>query len=115
MSRLCVYKASARLVRAFGVGMSGTGPANQELDARRKRLRFRAWHRGMRELDLLLGPFADAAADTFSEQEVASFEALLEVPDPNLYSWIMDAAAPASFDTPLFRRLCAFHHGGQGR
>ena len=96
--------------------MSGTGPANQELDARRKRLRFRAWHRGMREMDLVLGPFADAAVAKFTEGEIAQFEALMEAPDPDVYSWITGAAPiPANFDTALFRRLCAFHLEGQGR
>ena len=96
--------------------MSGTGPANQELDARRKRLRFRAWHRGMREMDLVLGPFADAAVAGFTEAEVALFEALMEAPDPDLYAWITGAApVPANFNTALFKRLCAFHLEGQGR
>ena len=96
--------------------MSGTGPANRELDARRKRLRFRAWHRGMREMDLVLGPFADAAVAGLTENEVALFEALMEVPDPDVYAWITGAAAvPANFDTALFKRLCAFHLEKQGR
>lgn len=96
--------------------MSGTAPANQKLDARRKRLRFRAWHRGTREMDLLLGGFADAALAGFTEGEVALFEALMEAPDPDLYSWITGATAvPANFDTTLFKRLCAFHLQGQGR
>ena len=96
--------------------MSGIGPANQELDARRKRLRFRAWHRGMREMDLVLGPFADAAVAGFTEAEVAQFEALMEAPDPDIYSWITGAApVPADFDTALFKRLCAFHLQGKAR
>lgn len=96
--------------------MSGTGPANQELDARRKRLRFRAWHRGMREMDLLLGRFTDTAVAGLTADEVALFETLLEAPDPDLYSWITGAAAvPANFDTALFKRLCAFHLEGQCR
>jgi antitoxin CptB len=96
--------------------MSGTGPANQELDARRKRLRFRAWHRGMREMDLVLGPFADVAVAGFTENEVAQFEALMEAPDPDVYAWITGAApVPANFDTALFKRLCAFHLEGPGR
>ncbi len=70
----------------------------------------------MREMDLLLGPFADAASDTFSENEVEAFEALLEAPDPDVYAWITGVApVPASFDTALFRRLCAFHLEGRGR
>ena len=94
--------------------MSHSGPANQELDARRKRLRFRAWHRGMREMDLLLGRFADSAVAGFSDSEVTLFEALMEVPDPDLYSWITGAVpVPANLNTALFKRLCAFHLEGQ--
>ena len=89
---------------------------HKALEERRKRLVFRAWHRGTREMDLLLGPFADAAATVFSEQEIAAFEALLEVPDPDIYAWIIGSAAtPVDYDTPLFRRLCAFHREGRGR
>lgn len=85
-----------------------------QLGHRRKRIAFRAWHRGTREMDLLLGPFADAAAGGLSESEVASFEALLEVPDPDIYAWIIGSAeTPARYDTPLFRRLCAFHREKQ--
>jgi antitoxin CptB len=95
-------------------GMSGT--ATDDLETRRKRLRFRAWHRGTRELDLLLGPFADADAANFDAAEIATFEALLEVPDPEIYAWIVgNTPAPASHDTPLFRRLRAFHLQGRGR
>lgn len=96
--------------------MSNTGAENQELDTRRKRLRFRAWHRGMREMDLVFGPFADAAAADLTENEVAQFEALLEAPDPDVYAWITGAApVPANFDTALFKRLCAFHLEKQSR
>ncbi len=70
----------------------------------------------MREMDLVLGPFADAAVAEFTEDEVAQFEALMEVPDPDVYAWITGAAAvPANYDTALFKRLCAFHLERQGR
>ena len=86
--------------------------SNEDLDVRRRRLRFRAWHRGTREMDLLLGRFADAEATKFDEQSMASFEALLEVPDPDLYNWITGTAEiPAPYDTPLLRRLRDFHLG----
>jgi antitoxin CptB len=67
-------------------------------------------------MDLLLGPFADATAPGLSEAEIAAFEALLEVHDLDVYAWIIgSAAAPADYDTPLFRRLRAFHREGRGR
>jgi antitoxin CptB len=106
------YIKLARLVRAFGVAPMTESRSNEDLDVRRRRLRFRAWHRGTREMDLLLGRFADAEAAKFDEQSMSSFEALLEVPDPDLYNWIVGAEeTPAPYDTPLMRRLRDFHLG----
>jgi antitoxin CptB len=86
---------------------------NEDLDVRRRRLRFRAWHRGTRELDLLLGRFADAEIAKLDEQDIGSFEALMDVPDHDLYGWIIGSEeTPAPYDTPLLRRLRDFHLGG---
>jgi len=82
----------------------------EELEMRRKRLRFRAWHRGMREVDLLLGRFADAALNELDESELAGFEALLDVPDQQVLAWITgESAVPAESESPLLCRLLAFH------
>ena len=86
-------------------------------DARLKKLKFRAWRRGFREADLILGPFADRHVDSFSAAELDAFERLLEVPDQDLYAWILERApTPAAFDGPLMSRLKAFRGevGGQG-
>lgn len=102
----------ARLVRAFGVVPMTESHPNEDLDIRWRRLRFRAWHCGTRDMDLLLGRFADAEAAKFDAESLASFEALLEVPDPDLYNWITGTAEiPALYDTPLLRRLRDFHLG----
>jgi antitoxin CptB len=63
-------------------------------DARLKRLRFRAWHRGTREADLLIGGFFDAEADGWSIEEIAWFEALLEEQDVDIMAWAIGTAAP---------------------
>ena len=79
------------------------------LDIRRKRLKFRAWHRGTREADLLIGSFADARLDGFSEEQLDRFEALLEVADPDLYNWITGReAAPAAYDSDVLELMMAF-------
>jgi len=92
--------------------MTGTARSSQGLDERRRRLLFRCWHRGMREVDLIMGRFADSAIDGLSDDEVAELEELLEVPDRELLAWIIDeAAVPAAHDTALFRRLKAFNRG----
>ena len=92
--------------------MSGTTISSEGLDTRRRRLLFRAWHRGMREVDLITGRFADAHIATLSDAEVDAFERLMDVPEPDLLAWVMGSAqTPADHDTPLFRRICAFHAG----
>ncbi len=77
---------------------------------RRRRLVFRAWHRGMREVDLLLGRFADARVGDMSEANLAAFEALLDLPDPEILSWMTgEAEVPAEHDSRFVRELIAFH------
>jgi len=66
--------------------MTGTTRSSAGLDDRRKRLLFRCWHRGTREMDLILGGFADVHIGDLSDQEVEELENLLEVPDPDLYA-----------------------------
>lgn len=86
-----------------------------DLETRRRKLRFRAWHRGTREMDLLLGRFVDAELERFSEPEITAFETLIDFPDPDLFSWLMgEAPVPAANDTPMFRRIQAFHREGKG-
>lgn len=80
------------------------------LEARRRRLRFRAWHRGMREMDLILGPFADAFAPGWDDHGLERFEALLEEADPDLLNWVIgQERPPAAIDAELLARLIAFH------
>lgn len=90
-------------------------------DSRVNRARFRAWRRGFREADLILGPFADSRAAEMTEAQLTKFEALLAQPDHDLYAWILEqAAAPPEFDHELLSQLRAyaraarasFIHGG---
>jgi antitoxin CptB len=95
--------------------MTGTTRSSDGLDVRRRRLLFRAWHRGMREMDLIMGRFADTAIGDFTERELAEFEELIEQPDRELLAWITgEADVPAAHDTPLFRRLRDFNRSGEG-
>jgi antitoxin CptB len=85
------YINPARHVRAFGVRMgqaemTGSTRSSGGLDDRRKRLLFRCWHRGTREMDLILGRFADAEIAHLSDDELAQLEHLMDVPDPDLYA-----------------------------
>lgn len=83
--------------------------AGEELGMRRRRLRYRAWHRGTREMDLVLGPFADAHTDTLSGEELQRLEELMEEPDPQLLKWVMGQEAPPEHvDHPLLQRVIEF-------
>jgi antitoxin CptB len=110
------YINLARHVRAFGVyerhDMSASTRSSDGLDARRKRLLFRCWHRGTKEMDYILGRFADAHIADLSEEEVADFERLIELPDPDLYNAFNDKMQldPAYADG-VFRRIKAFTDG----
>ncbi len=90
-------------------------------DARLKKLRFRAWRRGFREADLILGPFADKHVHAMSPAELDLFEVILEQPDQDLYAWIVGTlATPAEFDCDLMNRIKAFRFeahpkGGEAR
>ena len=80
------------------------------LDTRRRLIRFRCWHRGMREVDLLMGQFADATIADLSLHELDDLEALMEAQDRDVFAWLTgETPIPSAFDTPVFRRLRAFH------
>jgi antitoxin CptB len=64
------------------------------MDDRRKRIRFRSWRRGFREIDLILGGFADKAVAGLDETSLERFEALLDLSDQDVYDWIVGRAAP---------------------
>lgn len=89
--------------------MTGTTRSSNGLDDRRKRLLFRCWHRGTREMDLILGRFADAEIGNLSELELIQLEVLLEVNDPDLYAAIIgDKVLPAHVTGALFARIKAY-------
>jgi antitoxin CptB len=90
--------------------MSAMEPTDAEASVRRRRLVFRAWHRGIREMDLIMGRFAEEHAAALTDAEVEQFEQLMEAPDPDIFLWITGALpTPDHYDTPLFRRLRDFH------
>ena len=77
---------------------------------RRRKLLFRAWRRGVREMDLIVGRFADAYIDKFDDGALDDFERLIEVPNAELYAWVTGGeTAPANYDTTVLRQLLEFH------
>ncbi len=78
----------------------------ESLENTRKRLIFRSWHRGTREMDLIMGSFADSHVPGFSVAELDLYEALLHNPDPDIYDWIIgQKIPPANVMNPVLERL----------
>lgn len=86
-----------------------------DLDVRRRQLGFRAWHRGTREADILVGRFAESYLPNASADEVETFAALLDENDPDIYDWVTGKTAlPAEMPVPLqslVRTFCDFVKG----
>jgi len=82
----------------------------EDIEVLLRRLRYRSWHRGMREADLILGPFADACLADLTAEQLDRYAALLEKSDPDIYDWLTGRApVPAADDTDVLRLLQRFH------
>ena len=84
--------------------------AGEDIAMRRKRLRYRAWHRGTKEMDLILGPFADRHTPAMNEGELDRLEALMNEEDPPLLRWVMgQEEPPAHVDRVFLHHVIADH------
>ena len=80
-------------------------------ETRMKRLRFRAWHRGTKEADLMVGGFLDACGARWDETEIAWFEAFLEEQDVDIMGWAMGTfPVPPRWQGPMMERLRALDY-----
>jgi antitoxin CptB len=87
--------------------------SSEGLDARRRRLLFRCRHRGIREMDYVLGRFADAELERLTDAEMDVLESWLDVPDQQMFAFVNGSdPVPDAINTPMFRRLCDFHRAG---
>ncbi len=93
----------------FGVQTGLMSEHNKNNETWRRRLTFRSWHRGTKELDLLFGPFADARLADYDAPALAQYEDLLMAPDPDVYRWIVGLEPPdPAYDTPVLCDVIAF-------
>jgi antitoxin CptB len=81
-------------------------PESASLDTRRRRLLYRATHRGTQENDILLGGFVRRHIGTFDELELAAVEALLDVPDNELADWLTGRLPLPSEAPQMLHRIC---------
>mgnify|MGYP003895939693 CR=1 FL=1 len=86
-----------------------TPPTDAGRAQRLGRITFRAWRRGFREADLVLGPFMAREGTDLSDAELDLFEDLLSEDDHEIYAWIIESApTPERHATPLMDRLRVF-------
>lgn len=79
---------------------------SETAEIQRKRLHFRSWHRGTRELDLIMGTFADRVLPELADAELDFYDQILTHSDPDLYNWITGAeAVPANYMNSVMARL----------
>lgn len=89
--------------------MTGLSRTSADLDPRRRRILYRCWHRGIREMDLVLGQFAEAEIGSLSEAELDALEIIMAEDDHDLLKWVTGAAAtPERHQTELFRRIASY-------
>jgi antitoxin CptB len=75
----------------------------------RKKLLWRATHRGIKEMDLIAGGFARQHLEAMSDEELRVFAAILEIPDQDLLSWATrQSKVPASAASPMLQAMLAF-------
>ncbi len=92
--------------------MSGTALSSDGEDIRRRKVLIRTWHRGTKEMDLAMGRFVDEVLTKLDDAELAEVEAWIELPDPQLYAWMIgEEPVPPQYDSALFRRWIAFYRG----
>lgn len=91
--------------------MSEHSDFRTELDPRRRKLLFRSWHRGMREMDYILGQFADNNIASLRDDQLDEYEQILEVLDRDLFKWIMgEGETPEAYNTDLFREILVYRN-----
>lgn len=92
--------------------MASETDAGEDLAMRRRRLRYRAAHRGTRELDLLLGAYAEGKCDAMDRAELDAFEQLLSEEETSLQTWLLGREDPPHQHRPLIATILAFRAAG---
>jgi antitoxin CptB len=92
--------ALASAVRLFRIGR------RMDRETRLKRLRFRAWHRGTREADFMIGGFFDRYGESWNDEQIGWFEALMDEQDVDIMAWAIGTAqVPERWEGPMIDAL----------
>ena len=88
---------------------TGVMTLQPDTEIRRKRLLWRATHRGIKEMDLILGGFVARNLDAFSEAEIVDLERIMDIPDQEMLSWATkQEEVPPLHASPLLTRILAY-------
>ena len=89
--------------------MTGISRTSADLDPRRRRILYRCWHRGIREMDLVFGQFAEAEIAGLPDGELDELETIMAEEDNDLVKWITgEKPVPEQYRTPLFERIASY-------
>ena len=89
--------------------MTGLSRTSADLDPRRRRILYRCWHRGIREMDLVLGQFAEAEIGILDDQTLDALEQIMAEDDHDLLRWVTGAeAVPERYRTALFSKIASY-------
>lgn len=89
--------------------MTGISRTSADLDPRRRRILYRCWHRGIREMDLVFGQFAEAEIAGLPDEALDELETIMAEEDNDLVKWITgEKPVPEQFRTPMFARIAAY-------
>ncbi len=88
----------------------GSRRSSDGLDVRRKKILMRAWHRGIKEMDLMFGRYVDGELDRLNDQQLSELEMLMDQHDRDLIQWFTDEVpVPEQFDCPIFHEIKNYH------
>ena len=82
---------------------------DDQREVRLKRMKIRSWRRGTKEMDLMLGPFADGPLRALQDQDLDDYEALLEEGDQDLYAWCSTGQGAPDHYAGILERIRSFH------
>jgi len=94
-----------------GIRNGGAAAPEEARDARLKRLAMRSWRRGTKEMDMILGPFADARLAGLPGATLALYDRLLGENDHDLYAWIIGTLPMPAPYAPLLTEIAGFALG----
>lgn len=79
----------------------------ESAEARLKRMRMRSWRRGTKEMDLILGPFADAELAALGPDDLTLYDAVLNESDTDLLPWVLGQRPAPGPLAPMIARIAA--------